>query len=322
MKKQTNASVSGRFGMVGRCPAMRRVFRQIENVAAFDVGVLITGESGTGKDLVAYQLHRLSPRCDGPYLAVNTGAIPRELVASELVGHEKGAFTGAERLKIGKFEAANGGTLFLDEISTMDEQTQVSLLRILEQKRLQRVGGTRYLEVDVRVVAATNEDLRSSVKAGKFREDLFYRFNVFNIQLPPLRRRGDDVVLLAQEFLRRYCAEFGKPVLSFAPEALAHFREYLWPGNVRELENTIMRAVIEAEGDRIEEQELPDAVRTTGPSSGQITIPVGSTLDDAEKTLIARTLQNVGGNKRKAASILGISRKTLYNKLARHDLGL
>lgn len=305
----------------GESSAMRKVYELIEQIAGIDLSILITGESGTGKDLVAQSIHKRSPRANGPFVAVNTGAIAKELIASELFGHERGAFTGAADRQRGKFELAGGGTLFLDEVSTMDVNTQVSLLRVLESRQFQRVGGEKYIRCDTRVIAASNEDLRRAVKEGHFREDLFHRLNVFRIELPPLRERDDDVVLLADYFLERYGTEFNRPVDGFEGEAMELLRAYSWPGNVRELENAVMRAAITAQSEKIRPEDLPDIIRKeAGPT--KVVLRVGSSLDDAERALIAETVKRVGGNKSEAAKILGISRKALYNKLKEYDLEL
>jgi DNA-binding NtrC family response regulator len=297
------------------------VFRQIRQISRFDVLVLITGESGTGKDLVARAIHRHSSRADGPYYPVNMGAIPKDLIASTLFGHEKGAFTGANEARAGMFESARGGTLFLDEISTMDELTQVSLLRVIETGKYQRVGGTGFLQSDARIIAATNVDLNRMVREQTFRADLYHRLNVFNISLPPLRKRGKDVLLLAREFLRRYSEEFGKQCSGISAEANKLIGSYLWPGNVRELENVIMRAVITAEGDILTPDLLKSEVQSSDIQPDSVILEVGTTLEDAERELIAKTLAEVDGNKGEAARLLGISRKGIYNKVKKYGIG-
>lgn len=307
--------------IVGRSSAIRRVFRQIRQISRFDVLVLITGESGTGKDLVARAIHGHSPRAQGPYYPVNMGAIPKDLIASTLFGHEKGAFTGANEARAGMFESAHGGTLFLDEISTMDELTQVSLLRVIETGKYQRVGGTKFLQTNARIIAATNVDLNRMVKEGSFRADLYHRLNVFHISLPPLRKRGKDVLLLTREFLRRYGEEFGKKITDISPEAKKLIGSYLWPGNVRELENVIMRAVITAEGDTLSPDLLKSEVQSSELQPDSVILEVGTTLEEAEKQLISKTLAEVGGNKGEAAKLLGISRKGIYNKVKKYGIG-
>ncbi len=306
--------------IIGDSPAMRGVFAQIEEVARFDVTVLVTGESGTGKDLVAQQIHRLSARSAGPYYPVNMGAIPRELAGSTLFGHEKGSFTGANQQQKGMFEAASGGTLFLDEIGTMEEMTQVSLLRVIETQRFQRIGGTHFLRSDVRLVAASNLELEQAVREGEFRGDLFHRLNVFHIKLPPLRERDGDVTALARHFMQRYSAEFDKRVERLEEEAVRMLRSYQWPGNVRELENVIMRAVITAPGDSITPDLLKSPVHQQAARKETITLEFGTRLADAERALILLTLEKVAGNKLEAARVLGISRKGIYNKLKKYGL--
>ena len=247
--------------IIGRGTTLRGVFRIVEKVAPTDSTVLVTGESGTGKELIVRCLHEASPRAGKPFVAVNCGAIPRELLESELFGYEKGAFTGALHARAGRFELAQGGTIFLDEIGEMDPALQVKLLRVLQEKEVEHVGGTGPSPVDVRVVAATNRDLEAEVEAGRFREDLFYRLNVIPIQLPALRERQGDVPLLAQAFLRRFCQHRGREEMRLAPQARAVLEAYAWPGNVRELENCMERVSILAEGDAIEAEDLPAKIR-------------------------------------------------------------
>jgi transcriptional regulator with PAS, ATPase and Fis domain len=306
--------------MVGGSRPMRKVFNLIEKIAKTDVTVLITGESGTGKELVARSLHQRSRRSEGPFIPVNTGAISKELIASELFGHEKGAFTGASYKKEGKFELAHDGTLFLDEISTMDENTQISLLRVLEEKHFQRLGGKHDIPTNARVVTATNENLLEAVKAGTFREDLYFRFNVFSIHIPPLRNRGRDIDILASHFLEKYSEEFDKTLHALHPEVLTLFRSYLWPGNVRELENLIMRSVIVSEGEMLTKDALPEVFKSVLPAPGKVTVKIGASLEDMEEKFIRKTLEAAGGNKSRAAKILNISRKAMYNKLKKYHL--
>jgi transcriptional regulator with PAS, ATPase and Fis domain len=311
-----NAHVGGFEGIIGESRPMQKVFDLIEKVAGYDIDVLLTGESGTGKDLVAKTIHNASHRSEGPYVPVNTGALARDLIASELFGYEKGAFTGASSRKHGKFETANGGTLFLDEISTMDDATQISLLRVLENKQFQRVGGETFISTDARIIAATNCNLRKAVKKGEFRNDLFHRFNVLQIKLPPLRKRGDDVILLAKYFLQQHAREFGRDVQGFSDEVLTVLRRYAWPGNVRELENLVLKLVITSDTQIIGVDLLPDILKHARRRKTRVVLDVGSTtIEEAEKQVIFKTLEQVQGNKKKAANILGISRKALYNKL-------
>ena len=312
-------------GMITVGLAMRPVIRRIIDAAAVDIPVLITGETGTGKDLIAAAIHRQSTRKTRPYVAVNMGAMAPELIASEIFGHERGAFTGAQDSRPGMFEQANGGTVFLDEIATMDEKTQVSLLRVLEEKTVRRVGGAKNIGVDVRVIAASNEDLEKRVAAKGFREDLFYRLNVFHIEVPPLRDRPGAVTVLTDHFLSQYAAVYGKDVERVSHETYRLLRHYPWPGNVRELKNVIQAAVLMVDGKELTPEFLPERIREATPiadngSDCVCSIRVGATLDSVEKELIRLTLTRVSGNKKLAASILGISRRALYNKLKRHHL--
>jgi DNA-binding NtrC family response regulator len=311
----------GRFGsLLGVSPAMQRVYDLIAKVAPTDATVLITGESGTGKEVVAETLHSISPRHHHPFLPLNCSAVSVTLIESELFGHERGSFTGANRLHRGIFERAHGGTLFLDEITEMPGDLQAKLLRVLETGAFSRIGGEQVLEVDVRVLAATNRTPGEAVKAGKLREDLLYRLSVFPIHLPPLRERGEDVALLAEHFLATLNKERGTKK-AFAKEALARFRDHAWPGNVRELKNVVQRAYIMAEGE-IGPELLPGLANAPLPrpsgldSNGSfIRVKVGSSIADAERQLITATLEDCAGDKRQAAEVLGISLKTLYNRL-------
>jgi len=310
-------------GIIAVSLPMRAVVRRIMDAAAVDIPVLITGETGTGKDLVAAAIHRRSSRKNRPYVAVNMGAMARELIASEIFGHERGAYTGALDARPGIFEQADGGTVFLDEIATMDEKTQVSLLRVLEEKTLRRVGGSRAIGVDVRIIAATNEDLEKSVAEKRFREDLFYRLNVFPIRVPPLRERVSAITVLTNHYLSRFGAVYGKEVERVSPETYRLLRHYSWPGNVRELKNVIQTAVLMVNGKELLPEFLPQRIREAADGSesrGESTcsFQVGATLDVVENQLIRMTLAHVRGNKKLAASILGISRRALYNKINRH----
>ncbi len=312
-------------GMVATSMAMRMVFQQIVEAAAVDVPVLINGETGTGKDLVAAAIHKRSKRKDAPYLPVNMGAISPNLIASELFGHEKGAYTGASEARSGFFEQAQHGTLFLDEITTMDEKTQVSLLRVLETKTLRRVRGDKDIKVDVRVIAATNECIDEAVKAGKFREDLYYRLDVFGIHVPPLRERPGGVSLLTDHFVTLFNAQYHKQIRTVAQETYRLLRQYAWPGNVRELKNVIQRAVVMANSAELRPDLLPTRIRQAGEDEAvrpveQSPIQLGMTLADAEREFVKMTIASVGGNKTKAADLLGISRRALYNKLKHHGL--
>lgn len=301
---------------------MRAVMEQIMEAASTDIPVLITGETGTGKDMVAAAIHKRSERKNKPYIPVNTGAMTPELIGSELFGHEKGAYTGASETRRGFFEQAEGGTVFLDEISTMDEKAQVSLLRILEEKTFRRVGGEKDVQVNVRVIAATNENLEEAVKEKRFREDLYYRLDVFRIHLPPLRDRPGAVTFLTDHYVSYFDAFYKKNVRSVPLETYRYLRRYPWPGNVRELKNVIQRAVLMAKGEELTPELLParmlEAANAQPQTAGQrFPIQLGMTLEAVEKEFIRMTLDSTGGNKKEAARILGISRRALYNKLKR-----
>jgi DNA-binding NtrC family response regulator len=308
-------------GMSARSRVMHNVFEKVKLAAASDATVLITGESGTGKELVARAIHNRSNRAGGAFVAVHTGAIPRDLIASELFGHEKGAFTGATDRKEGKFELAEGGTIFLDEISTMDERTQINLLRVLETFTFTRIGGKKEKTANVRVVAATNKDLLKMVEEGVFREDLYYRLNILQIVLPPLRERREDIPLLATEFLTHFAQHYRKQVEVIPAETQRLLEGYHWPGNVRELRNVIEQAVLLARGVTLDPELLPQMIYRAGPADECIRIPLGATMRDAEREIILRTLEARAGNKKITAEVLGISRRSLYNKLAEYGLG-
>ncbi|MEO8680958.1 MAG: sigma-54 dependent transcriptional regulator [Vicinamibacterales bacterium] len=318
--RRTNAE-DGFAGIIGRSPAMVDVFRLVETVCRTNSTVLISGESGTGKELVARAIHNLSLRRDKPFVAVNCGAMPEALLESELFGHVRGAFTGADKDKKGLIEAADGGTVFLDEIGEMPSPMQVKLLRVLQERKYRRVGGTEEASANIRVIAATNRDLPTLVGEGKFREDLFYRLNVIPVQMPALRDRAEDVALIADYFLTKYTAEMGKSIDRFSPEALELLKAYSWPGNVRELENVVERAVaLEAET-RIMPATLPENLRsgrpaTTRPATtGAVDTSAASGegfnlerhLQDVEKTHLERALERAGGVQTRAADILGLS---------------
>jgi DNA-binding NtrC family response regulator len=312
-------------GMLGVSLPMLEVFQRIIDAASADIPVLITGETGTGKDLVAGAIHNQSRRKDKPFVAVNMGAMPAELIASELFGHEKGAYTGATGMRKGSFEQANGGTIFLDEISTMDDKCQVSLLRVLEARMFRRIGGEKNIRVDVRVIAATNEDLEAAIRNNRFREDLYYRFDVFRINLPPLRERPGGLTVLAHYFLAQFSEVYNKTVRTVSSETLRCLESYPWPGNVRELKNVIQRAVLVAKGEELTPDLLPARIRNVGKSDREsilasFPIHVGMTLEAVEREFITMTLTSTAGNKKRAAAILGISRRALYDKLKRHRL--
>jgi DNA-binding NtrC family response regulator len=309
----------GSFGrIVGNSPAIRSLYRVIEQAAPTSASVLIWGESGTGKELVAQTIHELSPRAQFPFVAINCAAIPETLLESEIFGHEKGAFTGAHDRRTGVFELAHRGTLFLDEIAEMVPATQVKLLRVLQERTFRRLGGRQEQSVDVRVIAATNRDPLEAVRDGKLREDLYYRLNVFTIDLPPLRDRRADIPLLVQTFLNEFNTRNNKSVRAVDQEAMYLLERYPWPGNIRELRNVIERATILAEGDFIEARHLPPPVVSRSEQTlPTVTLSPGTTVDEAERRLILLTLEHTRNNKTRAAEILGISLKTLHNKLNR-----
>jgi DNA-binding NtrC family response regulator len=315
-------------GAVGRSAAMQEAHRLIEQAARLDITVLLTGETGTGKELAARAVHLNSARRERPFVAVNCGALPNELVESELFGHGKGAFTGAAQAKAGLFEEAHGGTLFLDEVGELPLNAQVKLLRVLQDKEIRRVGETRPVQVDVRVVAATHRDLRAAAGQGRFREDLFYRLNVFPVQLPPLRERKDDIPLLAAHLLDKHGKAMGRTLEGIAPEALRVLMGYPWPGNVRELENTIMRAVAVAAGPSITERDLPAEVRERQegalPGGAAKHLPYRDALDLARdrfsREYLTALMRDFEGNVTRAAEHAGIERESLHRLLKRYSI--
>jgi len=309
------------FGeIIGKSKQIRNTVKRINEISDIDVPVLVCGDSGTGKELVARALHNSSSRSDKEFVAINTGAIPRELINSELFGHEKGSFTGAVDSRKGKFEEADGGTLFLDEISSMSEEVQIALLRVLETGQIERVGGNKSIPVNVRIVAATNEDLNHLINEKSFREDLFYRLNVYNIELPPLRDRTEDIPLLTQYFIEKFAGEYGRKVSTIDDQATELLRTYNWPGNIRELRNVVLRAIISAKGS-IHPKDLPEGVRKNQLQGQAFSVQAGTSLPDVERVAIIKTLQLARGNKLKAAELLGISRRSLYNKLEEYRIG-
>ncbi len=309
----------GSFGrIIGNSPGIRTVYRIIEQAAPTSASVLISGESGTGKELIAQTIHELSPRVTFPFVAINCAAIPETLLESEIFGHEKGAFTGATDRRTGVFELAHRGTLFLDEIAEMMPTTQVKLLRVLQERVFRRLGGRQEISVDVRVIAATNAVPQEAVANGKLREDLFYRLNVFALELPPLRERREDIPLLVQSFLNEFNRTNNKSIRAVDQEAMYLLERYPWPGNIRELRNVIERATILAESEFIEPKHLPPTLISRGEQSlPTMTLSPGTTVDEAERLLIRLTLDHTRNNKTRAAEILGISLKTLHNKLNR-----
>ncbi|MBC8412061.1 sigma 54-interacting transcriptional regulator, partial [bacterium] len=317
---------AGFVGMLGQCSEMNSIFETIQKVATTDATVMVTGESGTGKELVARAVHEKSGRNSGPFIAINCGAIPEELLESELFGHEKGAFTNAFAQQKGKFEYAEKGTLFLDEIGEMSTRLQAKLLRFLQERTMQRVGGRKDIEIDTRVIAATNIDLEAAMKDGSFREDLYYRISVISINIPPLRDRGADITLLASVFLDKYTAMFNKKIKGFSPEALEALGNYTWPGNVRELENKLQKAVITADGVIIQPEDMGlDKESRANFSNDRLKDRyAGITLKEARKRLemdlIGGVVERHRGNIKRAAEELGVSRPTLYDLIDKYDL--
>ncbi len=302
--------------VIGKSPAMRRVLELVAAIAPSEATVLISGESGTGKEVVARLIHAGSNRRKGPYVAVNCAALTETLLESELFGHEKGAFTGAEKRREGRFLAADKGTIFLDEVGEIPQSMQVKLLRVIQERELQRVGGDQTIKVDVRILAATNRDLKQEVEEGRFRGDLYYRLNVVALQLPPLRERREDIPLLAAHFLKMFAGRNAKTVKGFTPTAMDRLLKYAWPGNVRELENAVERAVVLLVGEYISERELPPGLLEEGEAvrSGKRDF-ANMTLEEIERMAVLDTLEQAGGNKSEAARRLGINRKTLLAKL-------
>lgn len=306
-----------RYGdMLGQSEVMIRIYNIIEAVAPSSASVLIVGDSGTGKELVARALHQKSSRSKGPFVALNCGAFPREILENELFGHEKGAFTGAINEKPGAFEQAHGGTLFLDEVAEMEPDIQVKFLRALEQRAFRRLGGKKEVQVDLRVVAATNKNVEEALRDGKLREDLYHRLAVIPIFLPPLRERGSDVGLLAEEFLRRFAEEQGKNIEGFSEGALEYIASYRWPGNVRELKNSVERAVILAKGPVIEVSDMQP--RHLAYDDAEVHIPIGTSLEESERQITLKTFAFTSGDHRKTARILGVSQKVLKERLQKY----
>ena len=315
--------INHKFGLeniIGEAPPMQQVFETIRQVAPSRATVLITGETGTGKELIAKAIHNLSPRKNAAFIAVHAAALPTSLLESELFGHEKGSFTGAVERRIGRFELADGGTLFLDEVGELEPQMQVKLLRVLEERAFERVGGAKTLQVDVRLVAATNKQLKKLVSEGKFRDDLFYRLSVVTVDLPPLRERREDIPLLVREFLQEFGRENGKQVRELTPEALNMLLAYDWPGNVRELRNAIEQMVVLARAERLTVRDVPAAIRGGADLTMINVVRPGMTVEDAERQLIVQALKEMDGNRTKAAQKIGISRRTLHRKLKEYAL--
>jgi transcriptional regulator with GAF, ATPase, and Fis domain len=315
-------------GILSGCSEMHKIFSVIEKVARTRSTILILGESGTGKELIAKAIHQLSGR-NGRLVPVNCGAIPEDILESELFGHEKGAFTGAVNSRVGRFQLADNGTIFLDEIGEMSPKLQVKLLRVLQERKVDPVGSSRSVDVDVRVIAATNKDLAEEVKAGRFREDLFYRLQVVPVTLPALRERDGDVALLARHFLKRHADDLSRPQLNFSEGALQMLSSYAWPGNIRELENLVERVAILSDGDEIHAEQLPPFMQSTPrmatPQMNDFVLPAfgvdfNALVDDYENKLIATALSQTGGNKKAAAKLLGLNRTTLVEKIKKKGL--
>lgn len=314
------SEISGKYkfeNIVGKSPQMKKIFELVEVVANSRSSVLLTGESGTGKELIAKAIHYNSPRKDGPFVKINCAALPEGLMESELFGHEKGAFTGAIRLTHGRFELADEGTLLLDEISEIPLSLQAKLLRVLQEKEFERVGSGQPIQVDVRLISTTNQNLGELIEKGKFREDLFYRLNVIPIHIPSLREKKEDIIPLAEHFLRKYNLENNRFIKGFSEQVFEMFMEYFWPGNVRELENFIERAVVTAKGKVLVPDDFPKEIFFKKELNK---LGVGNTLEEVEKSLILKTLEACAGNKTKAAEILRISTRTLRNKLSEYGV--
>ncbi len=305
-----------RFGdLIGQSEEMRTIYGMIEKAAPSSASIFIVGESGTGKELVARAIHDKSNRAKGPFVAINCAAFPREILENELFGHEKGAFTGALNEKPGCFELADGGTLFLDEVAEMEPDIQVKLLRALEQRSFRRLGGKKEIQVDIRVVSATNKNVARAVESGELREDLFHRLQVIPLILPPLRDRRGDIRVLAESFLRRFAEENGKELKGFSSGGIEFINAYRWPGNVRELKNAVERAVILAQGDQVTPAEMR-AHELIGTEDREVRVPVGTSLEQAERTLVLKTFSFVGGDHQKAASLLGMDEGDLRSRLS------
>ena len=306
--------------MVGESEPMQRVYSLVETVADSDVTVLLTGESGTGKELVARAIHHKSRRADGPFVTLNCGALPENLFESELFGYEKGAFTGAMATKVGRFELADGGTLLLDEVGELSLKSQVDFLRVLETKEFRRLGGTKVITVDTRIVAATNRNLEEAVKQGDFREDLYYRLNVVPIRLPPLRERADDIPLLVDRFLAEFSSRHRRETKEVSREGMRLLRLYAWPGNIRQLRNLIERMVVTIKDPVIQPEHLPEEIQTSKEDARTMVVTLGSSLENIEREAIRRTLAEVTNHREKAAKLLGISLRALQYKIKEYGI--
>ncbi|MCH8333530.1 sigma-54-dependent Fis family transcriptional regulator [Candidatus Sumerlaeota bacterium] len=321
--ERLHREVQERYGfqnIIGRSPEMEAIFKTVVQVAPTRASVMIQGESGTGKELIAKAIHFNSPRARLPFIPLNCGALAPGLLESELFGHEKGAFTGAIRSKPGRFEMAHRGTILLDEISETTPDFQVRLLRVLQEQSFERVGGTKTIKVDVRVIAATNRNLEDLIAEGKFRDDLYYRLNVISITLPPLRDRSEDIPLLATAFLKEFAGQYKKEALRFSPRTMAHLQGFDWPGNVRQLRNVVEGLVVMANTKEITPRSLPEQLRKGKSSGGTISIPIGSSMAEVEKEVIRATLVHLKGNRMQTAKKLGIGRKTLYRKMEEYGI--
>ncbi|HEV8700305.1 MAG TPA: sigma-54 dependent transcriptional regulator [Candidatus Polarisedimenticolia bacterium] len=317
---EPHADPSDRYGLVGQSAAMREIFKMIDKVAASNATVLIQGETGTGKERVAEAIHRNSPRHDAAFVRMNCASLPDNLLESELFGHEKGAFTGADQMRIGRFEMANDGTLFLDEVGNMSANTQAKVLRAIQNQEFERLGGNRTIKVDVRIVAATNINLEAAIKEGRFREDLFYRLNVVNIMVPALRERVEDIVPLAEHFIKRFARELRRRVTGFSADAVKSLQEYRWPGNVRELENSIERAVLMCEGDSVRSADLTllDREHSIGMTPALAADLLN--LEALEKTALLEALKRSNWIQKEAAKLLGVSSRVMNYKVHKHGI--
>ncbi len=309
------------FGIVGRSYRMRQIYEAIQKTASSNASVLIEGESGTGKELIALAFHRYSNRSDGPFICINCAAIPLELIESELFGHKRGAFTGANCEKRGLIEAASGGTLFLDEVAEMPRHLQAKLLRVLQERKLRRIGDECEVKVDFRLVSATNRDISEALRDGAMRIDLFYRISTIRIKVPPLRERPDDLALIAEHFVRLFSSRYRKRITGIAEDALQVICRYSWPGNVRELENVIEYAVLFCHGDQLSLADLPENIRSSGASTPRLET-FGLSLNEIVRQAIELTLERTGGNVKKTARILNLNRQTLYRKMKAYNLEL
>jgi DNA-binding NtrC family response regulator len=306
--------------MVGESEPLQRVYNLVEMVAASDVTVLLTGETGTGKELVARAIHQKSPRANSPFITVNCGALPENLFESELFGYEKGAFTGAMFTKMGRFELAEGGTILLDEVGELSLKSQVDFLRVLETKEFRRLGGTKVIRVDTRIIAATNRNLVEAVKQGDFREDLYYRLNVVPIHLPPLRERGDDIPLLAERFLREFASQHHRESKDVSREAMRLLRLYAWPGNIRQLRNLMERLVVTVRDKTIQPEHLPEEIQASKEDTRIMLVTLGTSLEEIEQDVIRRTLAEVTNHRERAAKLLGISLRALQYKIKEYGI--